>query len=211
MRIALRLLWYFAFFWVFVLCAGTFLQYYDFKHQSHFLDIKQAAVKTGWYLPFFYFHIIASSIILLVGFFQFSKKVYQNRPLHKVLGKLYVLGVLIFAAPGAYLMTFFVNRGKGVFLSFFMQNTLWVVFTVAAWILIKNGRVTDHVKMMRRSYALAFAAVTLRFYIWLFTVFGHGVGFENNYIIIAFASWVPNLIIAELINYYDKGFIKLSN
>ena len=58
--------------------------------------------------------------------------------------------------------------------------------------------------MMRRSYALAFAAVTLRFYIFLFTVLGNGVGFAHNYLIIAFLSWVPNLILVEIINYYDN-------
>ncbi|HEY4325949.1 MAG TPA: DUF2306 domain-containing protein [Mucilaginibacter sp.] len=204
MKIALRLLWYFAFFWVVILCAGTFLQYYDFKNNSHFLEIKRAAVKTGWYLPAFYCHIIGSSIILLAGFFQFSKRVYNNRPLHKALGKLYVFGVLFFSAPGAYVMTLFINRGPWVFISFFLQNTLWVIFTLSAWLLIKNRRVDEHVKMMRRSYALAFAAVTLRFYIWLFTVYGSGVGFENNYIIIAFASWVPNLLLVEVINRWAR-------
>jgi uncharacterized membrane protein YozB (DUF420 family) len=200
MKIVVRLLWYFAFFWVAILCLGTFLQYYDFKNQSAFLEIKQAAIATGWYLPFFYCHIIGSSIILLAGFFQFSPWVYNNRPLHKALGKLYVFGVLFFAAPGAYVMTLFINRGPWVFISFLLQNTLWVAFTLAAWIYIKNGKVDDHVKMMRRSYALAFAAVTLRFYIWAFTVFGSGVDFEYNYIIIAFLSWVPNLLLVGLIN-----------
>ncbi len=203
MKIVVRLLWYFAFFWVAILCLGTFLQYYDFKNQSTFLEIKAAAIKTGWYLPFFYCHIIGSSIILLAGFFQFSKWVYNNRPLHKALGKLYVFGVLFFAAPGAYGMTLFVNRGPLVFVSFILQNTLWVAFTLAAWIYIKNGKVDDHIKMMRRSYALAFAAVTLRFYIWSCTVFGNGVDFEYNYVIIAFLSWVPNLLIVELINHNE--------
>jgi hypothetical protein len=204
MKLAGRLLWYFAFFWIVILCAGTFFQYYDFKNNSTFLQIKQAAVKTGWYLPAFYCHIIGSSIILMAGFFQFSKMVYNNRALHKVLGKFYVFGVLFFAAPGAYVMTLFVNRGTGVFISFLLQNTLWVAFTLAAWLLVMNGRVNDHVKMMRRSYALAFGAVTLRFYIWLFTMLGSGVGFENNYLIIAFLSWVPNLLVAEWINYSQK-------
>jgi hypothetical protein len=204
MKIAAKLLWYFAFFWVFVLCAGTFLQYYDFKNDSYFLQLKEAAVKTGWYLPAFYCHIIGSSIILMSGFFQFSKKVYNNKPLHKALGKVYVFGVLFFAAPGAYIMTLFINRGKWVFISFLLQNTLWVTFTLSAWLLVKNAKVDDHIKMMRRSYALAFGAVTLRFYIWAFTVFGNGVGFANNYIIISFLSWVPNLILAEYINYYYR-------
>jgi hypothetical protein len=204
MKIAGRILWYFAFFWVLVLCAGTFFQYYDFKNNSSFLQIKQAAVKTGWYLPAFYCHIIGSSIILIIGFLQFSKWVYTNRQLHRTLGKIYVFGVLFFAAPGAYVMTFFINRGPGVFISFLVQNTLWVTFTAAAWILIRDRKIEAHVMMMRRSYALAFAAVTLRFYIWLFTVFGHGVGFANNYIIIAFLSWVPNLLLVEIINYYNR-------
>ena len=205
MKIVVKLLWYFAFFWVLILCAGTFLQYYDFKNDSHFLQIKQAAVKTGWYLPAFYCHIIGSGIILMAGFFQFSKKVYNNRPLHKALGKIYVFGVLFFAAPGAYIMTLFIDRGKWVFTSFLVQNTLWVTFTLSAWLFIKNGRIESHIKMMRRSYALAFAAVTLRLYIWSFTVFGNGVGFANNYIIIAFLSWVPNLLLVEFINYYYRN------
>ncbi|HZY38552.1 MAG TPA: DUF2306 domain-containing protein [Mucilaginibacter sp.] len=204
MKVALKILWYFAFFWVLVLCAGTFFQYYNFKNDSHFLEIKKAAVASGWYLPFFYCHIIASSTILLLGFFQFSKWVYNNRPLHKALGKIYVFGVLFFSAPGAYIMTLFVNRGTGVFISFLLQNTLWVAFTLAAWLYIKNRKIDEHVYMMRRSYALAFGAVTLRFYIWLCTVFGNGVGFEHNYIIIAFLSWIPNLLLVELINYYDR-------
>jgi uncharacterized membrane protein len=205
MTITARLLRYFAFFWIAVLSLGTFYQYLNFKQDTLFLSFKQTAIKTGWYMPAFYCHIFGSSIILLAGFFQFSKKVYSNRPLHKALGKLYVFGVLFFAAPGAYVMTLFINRGNGVFASFLIQNTLWVAFTLSAFLLVKNGKIDEHVKMMRRSYALAFAAVTLRFYIWLFTVLGNGVNFENNYLIIAFLSWVPNLLLVELINRYAKS------
>src|ERR1700743_1763924 len=146
MKIISKFLWYFAFFWVIVLCSGTFLQYWDFRNNSTFLQIKQGAVKTGWYLPAFYCHIIGSSIILLVGFFQFSKKLYNNRTLHKTLGKIYVFGVLFFSAPGAYVMTVFINRGPWVTTSFFLKNTLWVIFTLSAWVLIKNKRIDDHIK-----------------------------------------------------------------
>jgi hypothetical protein len=194
---------YFAFFWIFILCAGT-LQYLSFNPDMAFLHLKQYAVKTGFYLPAFYAHIFGASVILITGFFQFSQRVYANRPLHRTLGKIYIFGVLFFAAPGAYVMTFFIHRGAGVFISFLIQNTLWITFTLSAWLLIKKRNIDGHVMMMRRSYALAFAAVTLRFYIWLFTVFGNGVGFANNYLIIAFLSWVPNLLLVELINHYGK-------
>jgi hypothetical protein len=210
MKAVVKVLWWFAFFWVVILSAGTFWQYYDFKNDSEFLRIKQSAVQTGWYLPAFYLHIIGSSIILIAGFFQFLKRVYNNRPLHKMLGKIYVFGALFFSAPGAYIMTLFINRGQWVTISFFVQNTLWVAFTLAAWIYIKRGDFGNHVKMMRRSYALAFAAVTLRLYIFLFTVFGNGISFENNYIIIAFASWVPNLLLIELINRKSVNYMPIS-
>jgi len=206
MTLTAKILRYFAFFWIFILSLSV-VQYLTFKPDTGFLQLKQFAVKTGWYLPAFYAHIFASSVILIVGFLQFSKKVYNNRPLHRSLGKVYVFGVLFFSAPGAYVMTMFINRGTGPFISFLLQNTLWICFTIAAWYYAKNQQIPQHVKMMRRSYALAFAAVTLRFYIYLFTMLGNGVGFANNYLIIAFLSWVPNLILVEIINYHDNGDI----
>jgi len=203
MTMAIKLLRYFAFILILILCLGT-LQYLSFKPDIAFLRLKQFAVKTGFYLPAFYAHIFGASTILVAGFLQFSKRVYANRPLHRTIGKIYVFGVFFFAAPGAYIMTFFIHRGTGVFLSFLIQNTLWVTFTIAAWVYVKNKNIDAHIMMMRRSYALAFAAVTLRFYIWVLSVFGHGVAFENNYVIIALLSWIPNLLVAEAINYYHR-------
>ncbi|MBW4889249.1 DUF2306 domain-containing protein [Mucilaginibacter sp. HMF5004] len=207
MKFAGKLLRYFALLWILTLSLATLWDYLRLHPNTGYLHIKQFAVNTGYYLPFFYAHVIGSSVILLVGFFQFSKIVYSKRKLHRALGKIYILGVLLFAAPGAYLMTFFIQRGAGVFASFFIQNSLWVVSTFIAWRYATQGKIPQHVCMMRRSYGLAFAAVTLRFYIWLFTVLGNGVSFEHNYLIIAFLSWVPNLILVELINRYDKGNI----
>ncbi|MFI5160247.1 MAG: DUF2306 domain-containing protein [Sphingobacteriales bacterium] len=210
MSIAWKVIRYFAFILILILCYGT-LQYLNFKPDTAFLKLKQFAVKTGFYLPAFYAHIFGAATILIAGFLQFSKRLQANRKLHRTLGKIYVFGVLFFAAPGAYVMTFFIHRGTGVFISFLIQNTLWVAFTISAWVLIKNRMIDAHIMMMRRSYALAFAAVTLRFYIWALTVFGHGVSFDNNYVIIAFSSWIPNLIVAELIKYYHRKSLPARN
>ncbi|HVV56112.1 MAG TPA: DUF2306 domain-containing protein [Mucilaginibacter sp.] len=203
MSIAVRFLRSFAFILILILCLGT-LQYLNFKPDTGFLKLKQFAVKTGFYLPAFYAHIFGASTILIAGALQFSKKIQSRANWHRMLGKVYVFGVLFFAAPGAYVMTFFIHRGTGVFISFFVQNTLWVTFTLLAFLYIKDRKIEAHIMMMHRSYALAFAAVTLRFYIWVLTVFWSGVGFENNYVIIALASWIPNLIVAELINYHQR-------
>ena len=48
---------------------------------------------------------------------------------------------------------------------------------------------------MVRSYALTLAAVTLRFY--LPASLANGLPFEAVYAVIAWACWVPNLIVAE--------------
>ncbi|HWD86912.1 MAG TPA: DUF2306 domain-containing protein [Mucilaginibacter sp.] len=210
MSIAYKVIWYFAFVLILILCLGT-LQYLSFKPDIAFLKLKQFAVKTGIYLPAFYAHIFGASTILIAGFLQFSKRVQANKKLHRLLGKIYVFGVLCFAAPGAYVMTFFIHRGPGVFISFLLQNTLWVIFTLLAFLHIKERRVDAHVMMMRRSYSLAFAAVTLRFYIWALTMFGHGVAFENNYVIIALLSWIPNLLVAEYINYSHRKNLTARN
>lgn len=196
----IRLLRIIAFFWILILSLST-LEYLSFKPNTDFLRFKAQAIKTGWYLPAFYSHIFGSSLILLIGFFQFIKRWHRHKKLHRNLGKIYILGILLFAAPGAYVMSFFIGRGTGVFLSFITQNTLWIVFTLMAWQYARKGEINNHVMMMRRSYALAFAAVTLRFYIWLLSVLGNGVAFENNYLIIAFLSWVPNLLLVEWINH----------
>jgi len=185
---------FFAFFWVIVLSLAV-VEYLGFKPDTGFLKLKQAAVKSGWYLPAFYSHIFGSGIILICGFFQFNGKI--SLKIHKALGRIYVYGILFFAAPGGFVMTFFINRGTPVLLSFLFQNLLWVIFTIGTIISIKKQDVENHSAMAIRSYSLAFAAVTLRFYIWLFHIFGTGTSFENNYVIIALLSWIPNLIIAE--------------
>jgi predicted membrane protein DUF2306 len=100
MTVVVRLLRYFAFVLILILCLGT-LQYLNFKPDTAFLKLKQFAVRTGFYLPAFYAHIFGASTILIAGFLQFSKKVYNNKPLHRVLGKIYVFGILFIAAPGA--------------------------------------------------------------------------------------------------------------
>src|SRR3569833_2564932 len=163
MSIAYKVIRYFAFILILILCIGT-LQYLSFKPDIAFLKLKQFAVRTGVYLPAFYAHIFGAATILVSGFLQFSKRVQANKKLHRLLGKIYVFGVLCFAAPGAYVMTFFIHRGTGEFISFLVQNTLWVIFTLLAFLYIKVCWVVVFVMMMRCSYSLAFVVVFFCFF-----------------------------------------------
>lgn len=68
-------------------------------------------------------------------------------------------------------------------LGFGVLAVFWFVTTIKAYIEVKNGEVSNHEKWMIRSYALCFAAVTLR--IWL-GLSGHAeLAFMDVYPIIA--------------------------
>ena len=182
------------------LVLGVIYLYIPLDTQIGFLAFKQHAIATGWYMPGFYMHVIGAPVILVAGSLQFWPFSRQQPTLHRALGYVYVWGVLLLAAPGGLVMTFFVDRGPGVLLSFLVQSTLWVLSTVMAFSYAVKGNFKAHAQQMRYSYALAFAAVTLRVYIRLFTGAGFAVNTSQWYLLIALLSWVPNVLIALLIN-----------
>ena len=56
---------------------------------------------------------------------------------------------------------------------------------------------------MIRNFALTFAAVTLRLWIPIFLT--SGLSFEAAYPVIAWLSWVPNLLVAEVLAQSSPG------
>ena len=81
---------------------------------------------------------------------------------------------------------------------------LWIVTTSLAWRRAVHGRFVEHRAWMIRSFALTFAAVTLRLYLPLTFVFH--LRFDDAYRAISFLCWVPNLLLAEL--YLRKAALK---
>jgi len=74
---------------------------------------------------------------------------------------------------------------------------LWLTSTGIAYRHIRARNQPAHRRWMIRSYALTFAAVTLRIYLPLSQVYG--IPFEPAYQTIAWMCWVPNLVVAEWI------------
>jgi uncharacterized membrane protein YozB (DUF420 family) len=196
--------------WIFRFIAGIFfllaatlatnaLSYINFDTQYSFLKLKQSAIETGWYLPAYYSHVLIAGVILIIGFFQVSDK-FRNRfiRIHRILGFIYVFGVLIFSAPGGMVMAFFINRGPMVLSSFILQCSLWFYFTYQAFAEIRKRNMDGHKAMMYRSFALTLAAITLRVYIFFFS-YNFNLAQPTSYATLAWLSWVPNLLIAEYI------------
>jgi uncharacterized membrane protein YozB (DUF420 family) len=188
--------------WGFLILLGLLLTlntltYLNFDPSYGFLKLKQQAVAGGIYLPFYYCHVFVGGLILTVGFLQVWPwfRLRWNQ-WHRRLGYFYVMGILFFAAPGGLVMSFFIGRGSWVLTSFLLQCALWFYFTATAFQKIKQGDVAAHERWMWRSFALTLAAITLRVYIF-FSSYYFDLSNPTAYAIIAWASWVPNLLAVE--------------
>ena len=166
--------------------------------EEGFLKSKPTAVlnNSPWRIAFFT-HIYLGGISLLVGWSQFSERIRRKRlKLHRLLGKIYVVCVLISAITGFY-VALFANGGIVSQLGFSFLAIGWFYTTLKAYTTIKKKDIESHRKWMIRSYAFTLAAVTLR--LWLPTLPSLlGISFEEAYIIISWLCWVPNIIIAEI-------------
>ena len=87
------------------------------------------------------------------------------------------------------------NGGLVAKVGFGLLGVVWTISTLMAYQRIRSGAIAKHQIWMIRSYALTFAAVTLRVYIPASMV--SGLSFDVAYPAIAWFAWVPNLIIAE--------------
>ncbi|MEO7308640.1 MAG: DUF2306 domain-containing protein [Ferruginibacter sp.] len=145
----------------------------------------------------FYTHIILGGLALLIGWIQFNEKIRINKtPLHRKIGKLYVICALVSATASLYI-ALYATGGIITTLGFAALGVIWFYTTFSAYIHIKNRRVEAHKKMMIYSYAACFAAVTLRIWLPLLTNLFHD--FTTAYRIVAYLSWMPNLIVAFFI------------
>lgn len=142
----------------------------------------------------FYGHIGFGGLALLSGWSQFSKKLRaKHLNLHRLLGKIYVISVLISGLCGVYI-GFYATGGWVPSLGFICLGLVWLFTTVVAYVGVKRKDMSLHQGMMVYSYAACFAAVTLR--IWLpllILVFGE---FLTAYRIVAWLCWVPNVLFA---------------
>ncbi len=142
----------------------------------------------------FYAHIILGGVALAVGWSQFSEKLrVKNIKLHRRLGKIYVLSVLM-SGSGAVVISWSATGGYVSTAGFFSLAVIWLVTTYLAYTSIKKKDIQTHQKMMIFSYAACFSAVTLRLWLPILTI---SLGdFIPAYRVVAWLCWVPNILVA---------------
>lgn len=149
-------------------------------------------------------HIFAASLALLLGPWQFIGVVRKRWPaLHRWIGRVYLgVGVLLGGTAGLYMAVY--SFGGPVSVSGFgLAALLWLYTGLRGYSVARSGDFGAHRAWMIRSFALAFAAVTLR--AQLGTCFGVGLSFESFYPVLAWSCWVPNLLVAELLIRSDRS------
>ncbi len=181
------------------LLFGITLMYWNFKPDVSFLLTKQDVVFNPIWRTTFYIHVFGGSLAIILGPLQFIKKIRQkNVFIHKLIGKVYISAVLFIAAPTGLYMAFYANGGIYSSIGFVLMSLLWFYTTWMALVTIRKGRVGEHIKWIVRSYAMTFAAVTLRLWVPFLSLV---ISMEqlNVIIITAWISWLFNLLVAEFI------------
>ncbi|MCL7745569.1 DUF2306 domain-containing protein [Halalkalibacter alkaliphilus] len=143
-----------------------------------------------------YIHIITAAFPLVIGPFLFIKKLRnRNLNLHRNLGKIYVLTILISSIAGIYL-SFYAHGGILAILGFLCLNVAWLYTTFKAYTYIRKKQQVLHEEWMYRSYAVTFTAITFR--MWS-AIVGYSLdNFTAGYVSAIWLSWVGNLVVIEL-------------
>lgn len=140
-------------------------------------------------------HAGGGLLALLLGPLQFVGQIRRRLPTaHRLIGYSYVTSVAVGAIGAAVLARTPGGAGANAF-AFNMLAIIWAVSTTMALQSARAKQWRQHQAWMVRSFALTFAAVTLRAGMpalgWL------GFPPSEFYTIVAWASWTINLIVVE--------------
>jgi uncharacterized membrane protein len=179
--------------------ASITMAYIPYNTDVGFLRIKQQYIGIDHWRTAFFIHVYASMWVLFAGFTQFSKRLQKNQPkLHRTLGYVYVIDVLLITGPAGLIMGFYANGGLWSRIAFVLLAVLWIYFTAMALVKAKQKNFKAHRNYMIRSYALTLSAITLR--AWKYGITNTmALPPMDVYRVVAWLGWVGNLFVAELI------------
>jgi uncharacterized membrane protein len=196
----------------FLVAVYGFVQYFVFSPQSAgIVKLQQLAANVPYdsWVIFLTFHVAGSALALLLGPFQFSKKLLARKKVHRTIGILYMLGILIGGVSGLYVSAYALG-GIVSQIGFTCLDLAWLFTTYMGYKRIREQKVAEHKQWMMRSFALTFAGVTLRIWLVVLAFLFIDVSQLNNptsvpadflsvYRWCAWMCWVPNLLLAEIL------------
>lgn len=177
-----------------LIVAGLSAPYlYSPPAEMRFGEQRTAFAESLWAIRL---HAACGILALLIGPLQFVHLVRKRRPaVHRWLGRCYLVAVAA-GAVGAIGLAPTAFGGAVSTAGFAALAVVWVGCGSMAYARIRARDIEGHRRWMLRTYALTFAAVTLR--IELPILIAIGLDFEYAYRAVAWLAWVPNLIVVEL-------------
>lgn len=145
-------------------------------------------------IPFaFGLHISLAPVALAVGSVQFFPAIRRRKPLHRWLGRIYGISILISGTAGLFVA---LNAAGGISaqIGFAALAVVWVSVTANAIRLAMQRQIPLHRRWMIYSFALTFSGVTLRLYLLGFAL--AGFTYTEASIYLAWMCWLPNLAFA---------------
>ena len=152
-----------------------------------------------------YAHVVAAASALVLSPLQFAARLRSGVPrLHRVTGRI-AFGSIAVAGCAALVLAPFTRAGPVGAAGFGLLAVLWLGSAAAAFRAIRRGDVATHRRWAVRTFALTYAAVTLRLQLMTLppvvasvTGLDGRAAWDRTYLVAAFLSWVPNLLVAEL-------------
>lgn len=142
-----------------------------------------------------FLHLGGGILALVLGAFQVNRSFRaRRRMLHRRLGAVYFFGVLASGFGGLVLAAGSAG-GMVAHLGFGACALAWLGTTLLGAWTIWTRDFAAHERWMLRSYAVTFAAVMLR--IWMPLSGIAGIPMALSYPVVAWLSWVPNLLVVE--------------
>ncbi|MGY1637843.1 DUF2306 domain-containing protein [Geodermatophilus sp. SYSU D00742] len=151
-----------------------------------------------------YLHVVSGGLALLLSPLQFATRLRTRAPhVHRAIGRVTVASIAVAGVAGLLLAPHNLAGPVGT-AGFGLLAVLWLACAATAFRAVRRRDVAAHRRWMVRTFALTYAAVTLR--LWLLVLIGGqtalagvdaGVAFDRAYLLVPFLSWVPNLLVAE--------------
>lgn len=139
------------------------LHFYLHYNEAAYTDLDFGGAANYWRMRgWLLMHIISGTLALLLGPFQFSRRLRQRHLLlHRVAGRIYVAAVLSACAAALNLAANTV-QGKGFGFALTCMSLVWASATVMAFYAALRRRILVHNQWMIRSYVVTFGFVSFR-------------------------------------------------
>ena len=149
-------------------------------------------------------HMILAPVALLLGPFQFWSGFRRKRPaIHRLCGRVYVAACIV-SGLAALATAPYASGGPVAGFGFGLLAVLWIASTGGAWYAATQKNFVLHRRLMMYSFAMTFAAVTLRLQIPAGIIFFGFSGYTPLSVWLAYTAWIPNVIVVWCYLLYES-------